>query len=154
MKKNALVIVAVFTLVLGCGGATTPDAVVRKAIDAVENGDGEALIGYLCADDIEDLNFQIEEMKVNSEESAAFLVMMGIDVSAEDVENMDGADLLTWMLQSDMMRAELPDFGNMEIGEPVIEGDEAVVPIVLEGENEEIELVREDGEWKLGVMPM
>jgi len=154
MKKYALVFAAVFTFMIGCGGASTPDAIVRKAIDAVESGDGEALVGYLCSDDIEELNSQIEEMKVSPEESAAFLVMMGIDVSVEDVENMDGADLITWMLQSDMMRAELPDFSTMEIGEPVIEGDEAVVPIVLEGENEEIELVRENGEWKLGEMPM
>ena len=61
MKIFSLVCVAGLTLVLACGGASTPDAVVRKAIDAVENGDGEALVGYLCSDDIEELSAQVEE---------------------------------------------------------------------------------------------
>ena len=152
MKIFSLVFAAGLILMMACGGASAPDAVVRKAIDAVESGDGETLVGCLSSEGIEELNSQIEEMKVNPEESAAFLVMMGIDVSTEDVENMDAGDLITWMLQSELMKAELPDFSTIEIGEPVIEGDEAVVPIVLEGESEEVELIRENGEWKLGEM--
>lgn len=152
MKKSTLIFAAAFVLAMACGGASTPDAVVRQAIDAVVRGDGEALVGYLCSESIEDLNGQVEQLKANPEESASFLVMMGIDVTAEEVENMDDSDMITWMLQSELMQAELPDFSTMEIGEPVIEDDEAVVPIVLEGESEEIELILENGEWKLGEM--
>ena len=152
MKKSTFVFAAAFVLAIACGGASTPDAVVRQAIDAVVSGDGEALVGYLSSEGIEALNGQVEELKANPEESAAFLAMMGIDVTAEEIENMDAGDMITWMLQSELMQAELPDFSTMEIGEPVIEGEDAVVPIVLEGESEEIELILENGEWKLGEM--
>ncbi|MCK5115388.1 MAG: hypothetical protein KAR44_02235 [Candidatus Aegiribacteria sp.] len=152
MRKSTLVFVAAFVLAIACGGASTPDTVVRQAIDAVVSGDGEALVGYLSSDGIEALNGQVEELKANPEESASFLAMMGIDVTAEEVENMDAGDMITWMLQSELMQAELPDFSTIEIGEPVIEGEDALVPIVLEGESEEVELVLEDGEWKLSEM--
>lgn len=152
MKKFAIALAAVFVLAMACGGAATPDAVVKKAIDAFENGDGNALISCLSAEAVEELEAQVEEMKASPEESAGFLAMMGIEVTAEEIENMSAGDFISKLFTSEMMAAEMPDFSNVEIGEAVIDGDEAMVPVTIDGETEEVELILENGEWKLGDM--
>jgi len=152
MKKFALALAAVFVLAMACGGAATPEAVVKKAIDAFENGDGNALISCLSAEAVEELNAQVEEMKAAPEESAAFMAMMGIEVTAEEIENMSAGDFISKLFSSEMMAAELPDFSSVEIGEAVIDGDEAMVPVTIDGDTEEVELILENGEWKLGDM--
>ncbi len=152
MKKFALAFAAVFVLAIACGGGGTPDAVVQKAIDALENGDGDALISCLSAEAVEELNGQIEEMKAAPEESAAFMAMMGIEITAEEIEGMDAGDFITKMFSSEMLMAEMPDFSNVEIGEAVIDGEAAMVPVTIDGETEEVELTLENGEWKLGDM--
>lgn len=152
MKKFALAFAAVFVLAIACGGAATPDAVVKKAIDAFESGDGDALISCLSAEAVEELNGQIEEMKAAPEESAAFMAMMGIEVTADEITNMDAGDFLTKLFSSEMMAAEMPDFSSVEIGTAVIDGEEAMVPVTIDGETEEVELILENGEWKLGDM--
>jgi hypothetical protein len=152
MKKLALALAAVFVLAMACGGASTPDAVVKKAIDAMENKDGNALISCLSAEAVEELNAQVEEMKAAPEESAAFMAMLGIEVTAEEIENMSAGDFITKMFESPMMADELPDFSTIEIGETVIDGETATVEVTLEGETDTVELVLEDGQWKLGDM--
>lgn len=152
MKKFAIALAAVLFVVMACGGAKTPDAVVRKAIDAMENKDGNALVECMSTEAIEELDAQIEEMKAAPEESVAFMAMMGIEITAEEIENMTAGDFITKMFESEMLAEELPDFSNVEIGEAVIDGEEAMVPVTLDGETEEVELILEDGEWKLGDM--
>ena len=152
MKKFAIAFAAVFALVIACGGAATPDAVVKKAIDAVESKDGNALISCLSAEAVAELDAQVEEMKAAPEESAAFMAMMGIEVTAEEIENMSAGDFITKLFESPMMAEELPDFSSVEIGEAVIDGETAMVPVTIDGDTEEVELILEDGEWKLGDM--
>lgn len=153
MRITLPFLAAVMAFAVACGGSSsTPDAVVRKAIDAVVEGDGEALIACLSSEGLEEINLQVEELRADPEQSAGFLAMMGIEVTTEEIENIDAGGLITMMLQSEMMQAELPDFSTVEIGEPEIDGESAVVPIVLEGETEEVPLVLENGEWKLGQM--
>ncbi|PIE52899.1 hypothetical protein CSA37_04455 [Candidatus Fermentibacteria bacterium] len=152
MKKLALAFAAIFVLAMACGGGVTPEAVVQKAIDALENGDGSALVSVLSAEAVEELNGQVEEMKAAPEESAAFMAMMGIEITAEEIESMDAGSFISKMFQSEMLAEELPDFTNVQIGEAVIDGETATVPVTVDGETNDVELVLEDGQWKLGDM--
>lgn len=154
MKKFAIAFAAVFVLAMACGGAATPDAVVKKAMDAMENKDGNALISCISADAVAELDAQIEEMKAAPEESAGFMAMIGIEITAEEIENMSAGDFISKMFQSEMMAAELPDFSTVVIGETVIaeDGKTATVEVTMDGETDTVNLVLEDGAWKLGDM--
>jgi len=149
MKKFALALAAVFVLAIACGGAGTPDQVVKKFIDAFQSGDGEAIVSCISADGLAELNASIESMKETPEESAGFLAMMGVEVTAEELANWTAADFLTAMMGSEMLAEEMPDFSNVEIGAAVIDGETATVPVTVDGETEDIELVLEDGSWKI-----
>jgi len=152
MKRFAIALAAVFVLAMACGGAATPDAVVKKAIDAFENGDGNALISCLSSEAVEELNAQVEEMKASPEESAAFMAMMGIEITADEIENMSAGDFISKLFSSEMMAEEMPDFSTVEIGETVIDGETATVEVTLDGDTDTVELILENGEWKLGDM--
>ncbi len=152
MKKFALALTALFVLAIACGGASTPDAVVQKALDAFENKDGNALISCLSSEAVAELDAQVEEMKAEPEQSAAFMAMLGIEVTADEISSMSAGDFMTKMFESPMMADELPDFSTIEIGETVIDGETATVEVTLEGETDTVELVLEDGQWKLGDM--
>ena len=77
-------------------------------------------------------------------------VMMGIEITPEEVSDLTAGKAITIILSSEMVAAEMPDFSAVEIGEAVIDGDIAMVPVTMDGETEEIELVLEDGNWKIG----
>jgi len=121
-------------LALHCaGGVSGSDAVVRQAIDAVGSDDDDAIIASFSSGTVESISAQVKGFKVNPEGNLGYLAMMGIEVSVEDVQNMDAGDFITWMLQSDFMKALFSDFSAMEIVESVIDSEHAVVSIVLEG---------------------
>lgn len=152
MKKFALALTALFVLAIACGGASTPDSVVQKAIDAFENKDGNALMSCLSSEAVAELDAQVEEMKATPEESAAFMAMLGIEVTADEISNMSAGDFMTKMFESPMMAEEMPDFSTVEIGETVIDGETATVEVTLEGDTDTVNLVLEDGQWKLADM--
>jgi hypothetical protein len=149
MKKFALALTAVFVLAIACGGAATPDQVVKKFIDAFQAKDGNAIIACVSAEGMAELDAQIEQMKATPEESVGFLAMMGVVVTADELANWTAGDFLTAMLGSEMLAAEMPDFSTVVIGEAVIDGETATVPITTDSVTTEIELVLEEGNWKI-----
>lgn len=151
MKKYALALTAVFVLSIACfGGGGTPDQVVQKLFDAVENGDGDAVVGCLSTEVLDGINEGLEELKADPEGTAAMAVMMGIEITPEEVADLTAGKAVTIVLSSEMVTAEMPDFSSVEIGEAVIDGDIAMVPVTFDGDTEEIELVLEGGSWKIG----
>lgn len=154
MKKFALALAAVFVLAIACGGGGTPDQVVNRLFEGVQNGDGDVVVSCLTSEAVAGINESLEELKADPEGTAAMAVMFGIEITADEVSNLDAARAITILLSSEMITAEMPDFSSVEIGEAVIDGETATVPVTLDGDTEDIELVLEDGNWKIGTEGM
>ncbi|MCD4708126.1 MAG: DUF4829 domain-containing protein [Candidatus Sabulitectum sp.] len=149
MKKFALALVAVFVLSAACGGGGTPDQVVKKLFEAFENADGDAVVACLSEEALEDMNENVEELRESPEESVAFFAMMNIEITEDEIENMTAGDLVSAILGSEVFTEEMPDFSNVEIGEAIIDEEDAKVLVTIDGDTEEFELVLEDGNWKI-----
>jgi hypothetical protein len=152
MKKFAVAFAAIFVLAIACGGGGTPDQVVKKMIDGFEAKDGNAIIACMSAEAVAELQAQVDEMKATPEESAGFMAMIGIEITAEEITNMSAGDFLTKMLSSEMLADELPDMSTVEIGEVVIDGETATVAVTLDGDTDTVDLILEDGQWKIAEM--
>ena len=76
-------------------------------------------------------------MKLAPNEMAAEFTSGGIEITAEDIENMTIEEFVMVMLGS----------AEIEIGDATINGETAVVPVTIEGETEQIQLVLENGRW-------
>ncbi|MCP4647059.1 MAG: hypothetical protein GY852_04885 [bacterium] len=153
MKRLALALAAIFVLAIACGGGGTPDQVVQRFIDGAKNADGNALVSCMSAEAVAELNESLDQLKESPEESAAFFVMMGVEITAEEIPGMTAGDFVSALLGSELMAEEMPDFSEAVIGEAIIEGDEAMVPVTFGDETEEIELILEDGAWKIDDSP-
>ena len=155
MKKYALALVAVFVLVMACGGGATPDQVVQKFLEAWNSGDGDGVVGCMSSEGLVDLDGFIEIMRASPDESAEQLASMGLEFTPEEVAELTVAQFLSGMLSSEEASSEMPDLSNVEIGETVIaeDGQTAVVHVTADGESEELELVLEDGNWKINKTP-
>ena len=150
MKKFALALATVFVLAIACGGGGTPEQVVQKLMDGVQSGDGEAVVSCLSAEVLEGIDEFLVEMQADPEGTAAMAVMMGIEITPDEVSDLDAAKVVTILLSSEMVTAEMPDFSAVEIGTATIDGDIATVPMTMDGETEDLELILEDGSWKIG----
>lgn len=150
MKKFALALAAIFVLSIACGGGETPDQVINKLMDGVQSGDGDVIISCLSAEVITGINEGLEELKADAEGTASMAVMMGITITAEEVADLTPGKALSIMLSSEMVASQMPDFSTVVIGEAVVDGDVAMVPVTLDGDTEDMELVLEDGKWKIG----
>ncbi len=150
MKKFALALAAVFVLAIACGGSGTPEQVVQKLMDGVQNADGDAVVSCLSAEVLAGMDEFLVELKADPEGTAAMAVMMGIEITPDEVSNLDAAKVVTILLNSEMVTAEMPDFSAIEIGTATIDGDIATVPMTMDGETEDLELILEDGSWKIG----
>ena len=147
MKKFALALVAVFVLAMACGGET-PEQVIQKLIDGVQSCDGDVVVGCLSAEIITTIDMVIEGLKADPEGTAAMAATEGIEITAEEVTDLTAARVITIILSSET--SEMPDLSNVVIGEAVIDGQTATVPVTMDGDSHDIELILEDGKWKIG----
>ncbi|MCK5786715.1 MAG: SUMF1/EgtB/PvdO family nonheme iron enzyme [Candidatus Sabulitectum sp.] len=115
----------------------TPEEVVTFFMDMVFSSDGEDIISGLSEEELADFNAVLRVMKLAPDEMAAELSSGGIEITAEDIENMTIDEFVMVMLGS----------AEIEIGEATINGETALVPVTIEGETEEIQLVLENGQW-------
>ncbi len=155
MKKFALALAAIFVLAVACGSAGTPEQVVQKFIEAWNNGDGDGVAACMSSEGLAELDGFIEIMRAAPDESVAQLAMMGIELTPEEVAELTVGQFLGAMLSSEEASADMPDLSNVEIGETVIaeDGQTAVVNVSADGEEEELELILEDGNWKISKTP-
>ncbi len=77
-------------------------------------------------------------------------IMMGVEITAEEVADLTAGKAITIILSSEMIASEMPDFSAVEIGTATIDGETATVPVTMDGDTEDIELLLEDGAWKIG----
>ncbi len=150
MKKFALALVAVFVLAIACGGNGTPEQVVQQLMDGVQNGDGDAIVSCLSAEVVTGIDEGLEELKADAEGTAAMAIMMGIEITPEEVADLTAGKAITIILSSEMIASEMPDFSAVEIGTATIDGETATVPVTMDGDTEDIELLLENGAWKIG----
>lgn len=115
----------------------TPEEVVAFFVDMMLNSDGEFILGGLSEEELADFNAVLRVMKLAPDEMAAELSSGGIEITAEEIENMAIDEFVMVMLGS----------AEIEIGEAVINGETALVPVTFEGAIEEIRLVLVNGRW-------
>lgn len=148
MKFFSLVLATLFICITACN-SETPEQVVKIFFEAYENADGNALVNCMSSEGLSDINDYINQLKETPEESADYLSMIGIEITAENVKNMTAGNFVSAIFSSPVFASELPDFSSAEFGKAAIYGDRALVPVTMDGNTEEIELVLEDGNWKI-----
>jgi len=148
MRFLSLALPALFILITACDGET-PGQVVSKFFTAYENADGNALINCMSREALRDINEYLDQLRETPEESAEYLTMTGMEVTAEALENMTAGDFVNTLFNSPAYADQLPDLSSAEFGKAAIYGDRALVPVTMDGNTEEIELVLEDGNWKI-----
>ncbi len=144
--KKLVIISALVALIAGCGAAPGPKATVEKAFNALKTGDGKALIECMSAEQVEELNASVEEMKVNPEESAQMMAFLGVETTADEISSLDAAGFVSLLMKSEMFSAEFADM-EMTFGAERIEGEEAWVEVTVDGETDEVKLIKENGRW-------
>jgi hypothetical protein len=144
--KKLFVITAILAMLAACGAAPGPRATVEKAFKAMQNADGKALLECLSSEAVAELNESIQEMKETPEESAMMMAFLGLEVTADEIRNLDAAGFITLLLKSDMFSAEVANM-NITYGAERIDGNKAWVEVTMNGMTDEIQLVNENGRW-------
>lgn len=145
MRKSAVLMAAAVLLLLACGAAG-PKATVEKMVTAFKAGDGSGMVSCMHPEALVELDQTVAEIKENPEESAAFLGMMGVEATAEEISNLDAGKFITLMMKSPMFTEELGTF-EFEVGAERIEGETAFVELTVNGETTEVKLVKYEGRW-------
>ncbi len=126
----------------------TPEMVVKNYVDACNNANGHLFITCAPNEGLEELLGLLVLLKGNPDLTVDIFAEMGADITAEEVEYMTAGDILSVYLRFD---TEFPDFSSvtMEVGDAIIDGETAVVPVTIDGSVNNIELFIENGCWKL-----
>lgn len=145
MKKSTLLMAAAVLLLVACGAAG-PKATVEKMVTAFKAGDGSGMVACMHPEALVELDQTVAEIKENPEESAAYLGMMGVEATAEEISNLDAGSFMTLMMKSPMFAEELGSF-EFSVGAERIEGETAFVELTVNGETTEVQLVKYEGRW-------
>jgi hypothetical protein len=139
---------------MACGAGGPGDA-VTGFFDALQAGDGEKAASYLSQQAIDDMGSLRDYLTGNEEQTAEMAAEFG--VSAEELSNADDREFVAIVLSSDMMAGEAEGL-EVTIGEVTIDGDQATVEVTYtmdgDSDTDELEMVREDGGWKLSELNM
>lgn len=156
--KKLLFAIPIACIALACGGGS-PEATVQQFFDAVKSGDGETAAGLISSSSLDDLTGSFEEIMndPSGEELAMLNMLLGTSLTAEELADLDTRGLAALILGSEMIRDEFPS--SYEVTNTVIDGDRAVVTVIgttADGDTDEedLQLVREDGAWKFDLSSM
>lgn len=144
MKKIA--VLALAGLLLVACGAAGPKATVEKMVKAFQSGDGQGMVECMHPDALVDIEETLAEIKQDPEGSAAFLAMMGVTVTADEVRNLNPGSFMTLMMKSPMFAEELGSF-EFSVGTERIDGETATVELTVNGQTTEVKLVKHQGRW-------
>jgi hypothetical protein len=155
MKLVIVLASAAMLVLMACGGASgSPEDAVKDFIEAVKAGDGAKAAGYLSSYALEELDEQLEALKEDPEMAVMALGTMGVETTASEIEDWTSRDFFAALIETEAMRAELGDKLNVEVTGSEVEGDDALVFLkTVDGEDEEVEMTLENGEWKIYEMP-
>jgi len=153
--KKILVALSLLCLVVACGGLK-PEASVTGFFDAMKAGDGEKAVSYLSQSTIDEMGSGLEELKADTTGFALGMMtsMLGVEMTAEQLQTMDGKGFAALILGSDMIQQQM---GTIEytLGAVTVTGETATVAITttMNGQTSEdvVTLVLEDGAWKMNM---
>jgi len=153
MKALAVFSMFLFILTMSCGsGSGNPGDAVTAIFDALKAGDGESAVSYMSEGAIAEMDDQLETIKADPEESALQLAALGIEIDAAAIPDMTGKEFLEIMFSSPTITSMVQS-AEVTIGEITIEGDTAKVDVTTtimdRTETNTIEVIREDGQWKV-----
>jgi len=155
--KLVTVLASTVLLVLfsACGeGGGSPEDALKGFIEAVKAGDGTKAAGYLSSYAVEELDEQFEVLKEDPEMAVMALETMGVEATVSEVGDWTSREFFAAIIETEMMREELGDKLELEITGSEIEGEEAIVFLTnADGDEEEFEMILENGEWKIYEMP-
>lgn len=153
MRTFTLSSVILLAIFLACGGGGgNPGDAVTEMFDAIQAGDGERAVSFMSSSALEEMEIQLETIKLNPEMSAQQLSAMGIELDAEKIPDMTAKDFMVAMISSPFITGMMQS-AEVTIGEVTIDGDAAKVEVTasIMGQTETniIDVVLEDGKWKV-----
>ncbi len=154
MKTLAVFSVLLLALTIGCGGdsSSTPGDAVTEMFDALKTGNGERAVSYMSESALAEMAGQLEMMKLDPEASAMQLSALGIVIDAADIPDMTVKDFAIAMFSSPMITSVMGS-AEVSVGEVTIDGDVAKVDVTTtfmgDTETHTIDVVKEDGQWKV-----
>jgi hypothetical protein len=145
-------VVSTIFLLLACGGgAGDPGDAVLDMFAALKAGDGEKAVTYLSSSALEAMEETLDEIR-SEPEAVAYLSMMGMNVNAAELEDMDAREFAVLLIESPMISGIMSS-AVVEIGEVSIDGETAMVEVTTsvmdESETNTIPVVLENGKWKV-----
>jgi hypothetical protein len=144
--------IAALALLLACGGgAGNPGDAVIDMFAALQEGNGEKAVSYMSSGAMEEMEATLDQIRAEPE-AIAYLSMMGIEMTAEDLEGMSAAEFTARLIESPMVSGIMSS-AVVEIGEVTIDGDTAMVEVTTtvmdNSETHTIPVVMEGGSWKV-----
>lgn len=141
-------------LIMACG-ATSPGDAVTGFFDALQARDGEKAVSYLSQQAIDEMGSFRDYLMGDEAQIAEMAAEFG--VSADELSNADDREFVAIVLGSEMMAGEAEGLV-VTVGEVAIDGDRATVQVTYtyegDSDEDELELVKEDGSWKLTELDM
>jgi hypothetical protein len=139
-------------LLMACGdGAGDPGDAVLDMFVALQAGDGEKAVSYMSSSALEEMEATLDEIRAEPE-AAVYLSMMGIDLDASELEDLDARGFMVLLIESPMISGIMASV-EVEIGEVSIDGETAMVEVTTtamgETETNTIPVVLENGQWKV-----
>ena len=154
MKLVTILSMTVMLVLMACGGGALPEDSMKAFVDAIKAGDGPTAASYISSYALSELDVQLVAIKENPEMSVTYLAAMGVEATESEIAEWTSEDLLAAFFSSPGTVEELGDKLNLVINGSEIDGEEAVVFITTaDDREEEVEMILEDGVWKLYEMP-
>jgi hypothetical protein len=153
--KLVTVLASAALLLTACGGGGgSPEDAVNGFIAAVKDGDGAKAASYLSSHALEELDDQLQALKEDPEMAVMALGTMGVETTVSEVKEWTSADFFATLIETEMMREELSDKLDVEITGSEVDGEEAAVFLTTaDGDEEEVDMILENGHWKIWEMP-
>ena len=144
------------TMAFATNGEGTPGDVVTEMYNAMIAGDGEIAVSCMTDNYIAEMAGILETFKSMAPEDAVQqFAAMGIEIDVEDIPDMTTRDFAVAMFSSPVSTSSFQS-AEFTIGEVTIDGDVASVEVTSstmgETETSTIDVVKEEGQWKVNEM--
>lgn len=153
-RLSALLVLALFVLT-ACfgGGANTPQTVVEGFSGAIKDGDIKKAVSYMSDETVENMAGMFDLFIAMAEEDPEAKAEMEeeLGISLDELKGMDSRERLATILDNmEDNPFEGQDMDYDFVSEE-IDGDHATVTIKTGDGEEDIELVKENGQWKIDI---
>ncbi|MCD4849085.1 MAG: hypothetical protein K8R76_12965 [Candidatus Aegiribacteria sp.] len=152
MKTLTLSSVIMLAVFLACGGNGNPGDAVIEMFEAIQAGNGERAVSFMSSSALDEMEIQLETIKLDPEMSAQQLSSMGIELDADEIPDMTAKDFMIAMISSPMITGMMQS-AEITVGEVTIDGDIAQVEVTSsimdQTETNIIDVVLEEGKWKV-----